>query len=54
MPSCHTCEHRTNILVAAGFAIDAATVWSDAVPNGTTEFSSDRQKYSDFWLESQA
>ena len=52
MPSCHTCEHRTNILVAAGFAIDAATVWSDAVPNGTTEFSSDRQKYSDFWLES--
>ena len=52
MPSCHTSEHRTHILVAAGLPIDAVTQWNDAVPKGTTEFSSDRQKYSDFWLKS--
>src|SRR5271156_3608611 len=52
MPSCHTCEQRTSILVAAGLAIDAATEWNNAVPKGVTEFSSDRQKYSDFWLRS--
>jgi (3,5-dihydroxyphenyl)acetyl-CoA 1,2-dioxygenase len=52
MPSCHTSEQRTSILVAAGFAIDAATEWNNAVPKGVTEFSSDRQKYSEFWLRS--
>jgi thioesterase DpgC len=52
MPSCQTSERRTSILVAAGLPIDAATKWNSAVPQGTTEFSSDRQTYSDFWLKS--
>ena len=52
MPRCQTSERRTSILVAAGLPIDAATAWNGAVPKGTTEFSSDRQTYSDFWLKS--
>ena len=52
MPSCDTSQGRTSILVAAGLPIDAATEWNGAAPKGTTEFSSDRQTYSDFWLRS--
>jgi len=52
MPSCQTSQFRTHIPVAAGLPIDAVTKWNDAVPKGTTDFSSDRQKYSDFWLKS--
>ena len=52
MVSCNSSQGRTSILVAAGLAIDAATEWNNAVPEGTTEFSSDRRNYSDFWLKS--
>ena len=54
MPSCQTSQDRTRILVAAGLPIDAVTKWNSAVPEGTTDFSSDRQKYSDFWFKSAA
>ncbi len=52
MPSHTSSPGRPSILVAAGLPIDAATEWNDAVPKGTTEFSSDRRNYSDFWLKS--
>ena len=52
MASYKTPRDRTIILAAAGLPIDAATEWNDAVPNGTTAFSSDRNIYSDFWLKS--
>ena len=52
MSSCETPQDRTGILTAAGLAIDAATQWNGIVPDGTTEFSSDRHRYSDFWLKS--
>ena len=52
MSSCETPQGRTGILTAAGLAIDAATEWNGIVPDGTTEFSSDRHRYSDFWLKS--
>jgi len=52
MTNCNTQQNRTNILVAAGFSVDAATEWHDATPNETTTFASDRHAYSDFWLKS--
>jgi (3,5-dihydroxyphenyl)acetyl-CoA 1,2-dioxygenase len=52
MTNCDTQQNRTNILVAAGFSVDAATEWHDATPNETTTFASDRHAYSDFWLKS--
>jgi (3,5-dihydroxyphenyl)acetyl-CoA 1,2-dioxygenase len=52
MSSCQTPQGRTGILTAAGLAIDAATEWNGIVPDGTTEFSLDRHRYSDFWLKS--
>jgi (3,5-dihydroxyphenyl)acetyl-CoA 1,2-dioxygenase len=52
MPSCDTPQGRTGMLTAAGLPIDAAAEWNSIVPDGTTEFSSDRRHYSDFWLKS--
>ena len=52
MRSCQTSQGRTPMLLAAGLPIDAVTKWDNAVPKGTTDFSSDRQTYSDFWLKS--
>src|SRR5215470_14067548 len=52
MTNCDTQQNQTDILVAAGFSVDAAIEWHDAVPEETTTFASDRHAYSDFWLKS--